>query len=54
MIKRNPNRLRDCDSSQDGYYFVTICTKDRREWFGGVENNEMVLNQYRKTAEDFW
>jgi len=54
MIKRKPNRLRDYDYSQDGCYFITICTKDRREWFGGVENNEMVLNQYGKTAEGFW
>ena len=54
MIKRKTNRLRDYDHSQDGYYFITICTKDWRKWFGGVENNEMVLNQYGKTAEDFW
>jgi len=54
MTKRKPNRLKDYDYSQDGYYFVTICTKDRAELFGNVEDNEMVLNQYGRTAEGFW
>jgi hypothetical protein len=54
MSERKPNRLRKYDYSQDGYYFVTVCTKDRKEWFGLIEKDEMVLNQYGKIAEDFW
>jgi len=42
MIKRKPNRLRDYDYSLEGYYFVTICTKNRVEWFGKVEKEEMI------------
>ena len=28
---RKPNRLKDYDYSQNGAYFITICTKDRKE-----------------------
>lgn len=31
--KRKDNRLKDYDYSQNGYYFVTICTKDKRHIF---------------------
>jgi putative transposase len=54
MIKRKPNRLRDYDYSLEGYYFVTICTKNRVEWFGKVENGEMCLSTFGKVAKDFW
>jgi hypothetical protein len=37
MIKRKPNRLRDNDYSQDGYYFVTICTPHRGNGLGRQE-----------------
>ena len=33
---RKPNRLEGYDYSSAGYYFVTICTKDRREFLGLV------------------
>lgn len=29
--KRKPNRLKAYDYSQNGAYFVTVCTKDRKE-----------------------
>ncbi|MDR1133194.1 MAG: hypothetical protein LBL05_03475 [Synergistaceae bacterium] len=28
---RTPNRLKNYDYSQSGYYFITICIKDRHE-----------------------
>ena len=48
MRERKKIRLKGYDYSQSGYYFVTLCTEDRDEWFGKVENGEMVLNQYGK------
>lgn len=29
LPKRKRIRLKDYDYSQDGYYFITICTKDK-------------------------
>jgi REP element-mobilizing transposase RayT len=33
---RKPNRLRGYDYSQNGAYFITICTKNRAELFGEI------------------
>ena len=51
---RKSNRLKDYDYSRNGYYFVTICVKDRQELFGTVENNQMILNDLGKIAERCW
>lgn len=47
-------RLKGYNYSQSGYYFVTICTKDRGEWFGSIEQEGMNLSRYGKIARDFW
>lgn len=36
LPKRKQLRLKDYDYSQNGYYFVTICTKDRQQLFCSV------------------
>ena len=54
MNDRKPNRLPGYDYSQGGYYFVTVCTKCRREWFGAIKNNEMILNEYGIIAKKAW
>jgi REP element-mobilizing transposase RayT len=54
MRQRRRNRLENYDYSRDGYYFVTICVEDRREWFGKVEEGEMVLNRYGKFVNQCW
>ncbi|MDD5031649.1 MAG: hypothetical protein PHR36_01225 [Patescibacteria group bacterium] len=47
-------RLKGYNYSQAGYYFITICTKDRIECFGEIKNGEMVLNKYGQAAEKQW
>ncbi|MBQ8003248.1 MAG: transposase [Clostridia bacterium] len=34
--KRKRTRLKDFDYSKDGYYFVTVCTKERKEILGEI------------------
>ena len=36
LKKRKPSRLNNYDYSQNGAYFVTICTKDKRELLGEI------------------
>lgn len=36
MRTRKPNRLKDFDYSKDGFYFITICSKNRENIFGDV------------------
>ena len=35
--KRKQLRLKEFDYSQEGYYFITICTKNRKEILGKIE-----------------
>jgi putative transposase len=54
MQNRQPNRLRGYNYSQNGFYFVTICTQNHAEWFGRIRNGEMELNRYGETARNKW
>jgi REP element-mobilizing transposase RayT len=47
-------RLKNYDYSQNGCYFVTICTKDKQKYFGNIENEKMVLNEIGEIVEKFW
>ncbi len=41
---RKNNRLKDYNYAQPGYYYVTICTYDRKCLFGEIINNCVDLN----------
>lgn len=47
-------RLKKWDYSSDGNYFITICTKKRKHFFGEIIDNKMVLSETGKFAEKFW
>lgn len=47
-------RLPGYDYAQPGWYFVTLCTKNRRELFGVVENGKPFVNQYGKIVAEAW
>lgn len=51
---RHPNRLKGFDYTQNGYYFVTICTHHREHFFGEVCEETMVLNAYGEIAKKCW
>lgn len=48
LPERKPQRLHEYDYSQNGAYFVTVCTHDRRCLLGSVENNTVVVNEAGK------
>jgi len=48
------SRLPGYDYSQNGMYFVTICTKGHEEFFGRIEDGEMVLSEIGIVANKFW
>lgn len=54
MKERKPNRLKGYDYSQGGSYFVTICTKNRADHFGEINNGEMILNDCGKISDDMF
>jgi REP element-mobilizing transposase RayT len=47
-------RLQNWDYRWDGYYFITICTKDKIEYFGEIQNGEMVLSSLGIIADVLW
>jgi len=61
LPKRKPNRLKNYDYSQNGAYFVTICTKDHHEILGSVISvgdaalgvPSVELSEYGEIVEGF-
>lgn len=67
---RQSIRLKNYDYSQAGWYFITICTKNRECLFGNIINHNvgvgrdrpvpdgspvsMILNQYGKIIKNIW
>lgn len=45
MPQRKLQRLKDFNYSSGGYYFVTICTEDKKALFGDIFNGQMILNE---------
>jgi len=51
---RKRNRLENFDYSENNIYFVTICTKNKMDWLGEVDNGCMKLNGFGLIAEKQW
>lgn len=49
---RHTIRLHGYDYSQNGLYFVTICTQNRECLFGEIENGKMILNEFGKIVDN--
>ncbi|MBS1257074.1 MAG: hypothetical protein MAG551_00109 [Candidatus Scalindua arabica] len=48
------SRLKDWDYSSSGYYYLTICTRDRICYFGDVVNGKMVLSPTGEAVYQCW
>jgi len=46
-------RLRTWDYGSNAPYFVTICTKDRKHYFGEIDDDKMNLSNIGKMAEKY-
>ena len=51
---RRSIRLQGYDYSQNGAYFITLCTHNRECLFGQIQNGQMILNEYGKIVEQCW
>jgi len=51
---RRSIRLKGCDYTQPGAYFITIVTHERMPLFGEIVNGEMRLNEYGEIVRDEW
>jgi|GEM_PF-7055626 len=60
-MKYNPDihhrrsiRLKNYDYSQEGMYFITICTLHQEHLLGNISDGKMILNENGNIANDFW
>ena len=51
---RKSIRLRNYDYSQNGNYFITICTYNREPLFGNIANGKMILTEYGEIVQKEW
>lgn len=47
-------RLNKWDYSSEGYYFITICTINRINYFGNIINRIMILSDIGNIAQNHW
>jgi len=52
--RRRSIRLKDYDYAQDGAYFVTVCTDEKRCIFGDIVDGQMRLNSLGCIVRDEW
>jgi putative transposase len=48
------SRLKDWDYSTPWWYYVTICTKNFKSWFGEIIKGKMALNDFGNYVENKW
>jgi putative transposase len=51
---RKPTRQPGIDYTRPGYYFVTICTKEREEILGKISGETMGLNDLGRIVNQCW
>lgn len=51
---RRSIRLKEYDYSQEGYYYVTLCTHNRQCIFGEIIEEQMQLNHLGQIAQQNW
>src|SRR3989339_2290841 len=47
-------RLKNFDYSSNGYYFITICTHNKMNFFGNITNGQINLSKIGQIASECW
>ncbi len=47
-------RLSSWDYSSPGWYFVTVCTKQMKSYFGRIDQGSSILNKLGQTVYKYW
>lgn len=54
MYHRRSIRLKNYDYSQEGLYFITICSSKMKHIFGKIQNKTMILNDLGNIVHQCW
>lgn len=52
--ERKSNRSKGYNYSQNGWYFVTVCTAVQKSYFGRMKSEKIILNKYGQIIQDRW
>jgi putative transposase len=52
--QRKSIRLSEYDYSFPNWYYITICTHERRNLFGNIKNGKIILNKFGNVVEEEW
>ena len=52
LPKRKSIRLKDYDYSSNGAYFITVCTKDKKNLFGCIVAKAVGADSIRRTKQN--
>lgn len=52
--KRKRMRLKEYDYSNNAYYFITICMKDRKSFLSKIVSDKSILTKYGKIVNEIW
>ena len=52
--QRKSIRLSEYDYSFPNWYYITICTHERRSLFGKIKNGKIILNEFGNVVEEEW
>jgi REP element-mobilizing transposase RayT len=52
--RRRSTRLPDWDYTSQAWYFVTICAYQRKDLFGKIVQDQMVLNEFGRIVDQEW
>ena len=52
--QRKSIRLSEYDYSFPNWYYITICTYERRILFGNIKNGKMILSKLGNVVEEEW
>lgn len=47
-------RLKDWDYSQEGFYYITICTQGREPYFGKIRSGGIILSDVGNIVRNSW
>lgn len=53
-FRRQTHRLKGFDYSKNGYYYITICTKNREYYFGEIIGDTMRHSLIGKIVQEYW
>lgn len=51
---RKSIRWKGYDYTQEGAYYITVCAFESRQFFGQVENGQMMLNEIGRIVQACW